>query len=302
MSSEDDVPTVSAEAVSEESPTDDAAPRERSSIRFPYGDLDDAIEIARTIHDRHGTSCTNDQLAADLKTTTSSSSFRTRLASAATFGVIENVRGGTVVLTRLGSRIADPQSAPAARVESFLQVPLYKRVYEAFRGQKLPGDGGLETEIVRFGVAPKQSARARQVLLRSAETAGFFASGRDRLVEPPRLRTAGEEESSGTNGGDSGADTDSQGFAGDLGVTKHPLIQGLLAMLPDPGTPMSDAERQQWLMTLDMNLAYIYRRPNGPAPAASIMPAQKKDISPLHSPATNGLGQPREQSANVRQD
>ncbi len=35
-----------------------------STIRFPYGSLGDAIEVAETVHNQHGGSCTMDQLAA----------------------------------------------------------------------------------------------------------------------------------------------------------------------------------------------------------------------------------------------
>jgi hypothetical protein len=39
--------------------------------------------------------------------------------------------------------------------------------------------------MAELGVSGKQTPRARQALQRSAEQAGFFRHGRDRLVHPP---------------------------------------------------------------------------------------------------------------------
>ena len=46
-----------------ESGTTNVTKRERSTIEFPYADLDLAIRIAQTIYDRAGTSCETRQLA-----------------------------------------------------------------------------------------------------------------------------------------------------------------------------------------------------------------------------------------------
>lgn len=246
--------------------------RQRSSIKFPYGDLEDAEKIASTIHSRHGSGCDNDQLAADLNTTVSSGSFRSRVASAAIFGAIQTVRGGSVRLTKLGSELADPRTRDAARVTAFLGVELYSKVYEFYRGRMLPPDRGLEAELVRFGVAGKQAPRARQALIRSAETAGFLRSGRDRLVQPPEVTLTPDgdntdQQQNDANDGDGGApppplDPEPQGRPA---VMSHPLIVGLLNVLPKPGQPMSDDDRRRWLETLESNLKWIYPAPSAPA-------------------------------------
>ena len=57
--------------------------RERSTIRFPYGDLDDAQEIAQGVQ-HWGLACGIDQLAAQLQQTVSSGAFRMKLATAST--------------------------------------------------------------------------------------------------------------------------------------------------------------------------------------------------------------------------
>jgi hypothetical protein len=66
------------------------------------------------------------QLAGYLKQPITSGTFRLRVSNAATFGLTENERG-EVRLTGLGRRIADAAQEAAARVDAFLNVPLYQR-------------------------------------------------------------------------------------------------------------------------------------------------------------------------------
>lgn len=154
----------------------------RSTIAFPYGGLQDAEQVAAALRER-GDTAPMDAVAAQMNQTTTSGAFRTKMATARTFGVVE-VRQGQVRLTGLGGRLVDPEKAEAARVEAFLHVPLFKRVYDEYRGRNLPPAQGLEATMERFGVSPKQLNRARQALQRSADYAGFFRTGRDRLVAP----------------------------------------------------------------------------------------------------------------------
>lgn len=253
-----DQPADSAQEAEETTPQ--RAPRERGTIRFPYFDLTEAQEVARAIFDNGGSTIALDELAAHLDTTTTSSAFRGRIASAGTFGVIETQRGtGKVNLTSLGGRLVDAHTAPDALVEAFLTVPLYERVYDEFKGKMLYGDAGLESELVRMGVPSKQAAKARQVMMRSAETAGFLRMGRTRLVRPTASSVAREVVEPP---GETGARQESGSQAeGSSAVDAHPLIRGLLQVLPSPGQPLSKTDRERWLKTLDMNLAYIYPEP-----------------------------------------
>jgi hypothetical protein len=157
--------------------------RERSTISFAYGDLDDAVAVARAIHGNAGTSCSLSQLAAFLDQPISSGTFRARVSNAAVFGLTENARR-EVSLTALGRRIADPAAELAARVDAFLYVPLYLRIFEHHDGYTLPGAAPLEKFMREVGVSPKQTGKARQAFMRSARQAGFFAHGEDRLVRP----------------------------------------------------------------------------------------------------------------------
>ncbi len=213
--------------------------RERSKIDFPYADLNSSLEVAQAMHAHAGIStCGIDQLAAWMNTTEASSTFRVKLSSAKTFGLVEGGKG-TFKLTERGQRAVDPKTADAAKAEAFLAVELYRKVYDTFRGKMLPPTAALENQLEAFGVSAKQKDRARQVLERSAEQAGFFHSGRERLVAPGALNQKNEtppkpEES----GGGKAEKQDSE---------LHPFIQGLLDKLPAPDTDWSIPDRIEWL-------------------------------------------------------
>ena len=66
----------------------------------------------------------------------------------------------------------------------FLNVPLYKAIFDKYKGGVLPPQAALERDIIGLGVAEKQTGRARQVFERSAEQANFVEHGKDRLVMP----------------------------------------------------------------------------------------------------------------------
>lgn len=240
-----------------ESPTE----RERSTIAFPYSDLDAAVEVVRGVHNVGGTACDCDQLAVELRMEAKGGGFRLRVGGAQTFGVVNYERGGRISLTDLGRRLTDPQQERAARVAAFLAVPLYQRVYEQFKGGPLPPQAGLERALESMGVGSKVKDKARQVLMRSAKQAGFLDAASDRLVKPPLRQDAPppppsvpdsrdqEDRKPGKRGG--GSDVD--------GIDLHPLIQGILMTLPQPGSEWSSQDRANWLTMTNSIFTIIYK-------------------------------------------
>src|SRR6202034_3875168 len=101
----------------------------RSTIKFPYLDQNDAVEIAQAVHNTAGNSCDRDALAGHLEVSAKGGGFNLRLLTAKLFGFITS-DSGAISLTPLGIRVINPQQEKAARAESFLLVPLYKRVYD----------------------------------------------------------------------------------------------------------------------------------------------------------------------------
>ena len=184
------------DAASDNNVTPDASeaippgPRERSTIKFPYGDLEEATEVAEATFALGG-SPELDQLSAKLgHTTINSGGFQGKIATARVFGVVER-DGSKIKLTKLGQGIVHPDDRPRALADAFLGVELYRRVFDQYRGQLLPPNDGLENYMKSVGVAAKQADKARQAMQRSAVTAGFFAQGTNRLIVPSTASNGG---------------------------------------------------------------------------------------------------------------
>lgn len=218
--------------------------RGRSTIDFPYFDQDDAVAVAEAVHAVGGTSCDWAQLAAQMKQAPGGGSFRMRVMTARTFGLL-NYDRGSVTLTDLGIHAVDQKFARAARVESFLVVPLFKAMYDKFKGAMLPPPAAIERAMEQFGVTPKTKEKARQVFMRSAKQAGFFDIDPDRLTNPP---TAGSTISQPTTPGSTSEKLCGNGGNGTDG-SLPPFIKGLLEKLPTPETEWPLQARVKWLQT-----------------------------------------------------
>jgi hypothetical protein len=246
-----------------------ASKRERSSVEFPYMGLDEAMQVASAIHRTTGSGwCTVDQLAAELDLSMASSGFRVRLGTTKMFGLIESERGsGAYRLTDLGHRIVDPSQARAAKAQAFLNVPLYGKLVELHRGKTLPPAAALERMMAEIGVAQKQTDRARQTFERSAQTAGFFEYGRDKLVAP----AVGDGDSGvirsavGTAAGASSAVAQAVSLVKAPDVS-DPLMAALIQKLPAPSTTWGAVERKTWLELMAMAFTLAY----GPTTAIKI--------------------------------
>jgi hypothetical protein len=234
--------TVGQEGEAAENSAAPKQQRDRSTIRFPYSSLTDVVQLADKIHHDHGGRCSPDQLAASLDQTVSSGAFRIKVSTAQLVRAIE-IHRGVLTLTELGYRLADEETRPQALIEAFRNVELYERIYSKYQGGRLPRDAGLEADMVAMGVAPKQAGRARQAFQRSAEMAGFFWQGRDRLVLPS---TAQPGTLAGMTTPDSAVARpvvrESESLRG-----KHPLIIGLVKEIPSEEDSFPDKKREDWL-------------------------------------------------------
>ena len=227
--------------------------RQRSTIAFPYTDYDNAEKIAQAIHGNvgHGV-CALDQLAPWTGQSAKSSTFRAQVAAARLFGLVESDGAEAYQLTQLGARVVDQAQARAAKAEAFLTVPLFKAVYERYKGAVLPEKStAIEHEIAVLGVSEKQKARARQVLLSSAEQTGFFGHGKNKLVMPAVVVPAAVPEVKKKNG-----------YGGDEGVERNldldPLLMALLRKIPSREEGWPSEKRVRWFRTFAMNVSQVY--------------------------------------------
>lgn len=244
-----------------ESP-EQAAPatRGRSTIEFPYLDLDNAVEIAKSVHSVEGDRCEWNQLATKLGVSAEGGGFRMRLLTAKTFGLLTYERG-QITLTDTGRRAADLQSEKRARFDAFTSVGLFKQLFDRLNGQPLPPPAAVERMIEGLGVAPKQKERARQTFLRSAKQAGLFDLSSDRLSTPPGLNGSGPKTQATPTQGDD-ARSPSQASAGSS-PRLHPFIEGLLEKLPLPDAEWPLEARARWLTTAANIFSLMYTAPLG---------------------------------------
>jgi hypothetical protein len=235
--------------------------RERSTVEFPYMGLEDAVSVAKGIHSIVGSGiCQHDQLAAALEMSMNSSGYRMRLSAARVFGVADPVSGG-MKLTDLGHKIVDSAHEREAKARAFLNVELFKKLYDLYRGKMLPPASALEREMANLGVAQKQTERARQVFQRSAEIAGFFEMDRAKLIMPagvvdtaPTEEKKEPEKKIGNGGPGGGSD-----------LHLDPLLIALLKKIPtDPTAGWPGASRVRWFRTFAMNVSQIYDGENEP--------------------------------------
>jgi len=202
------------------------------------------------------------------------------------FGATEVIRGD-ISLTELGLRICNPETRARALAEAFLDVPLYKAIYEKFVVGKLPPGPGIEAEMIRLGVPRKQAQKARQALIRSADTAGYFRSGRDRLIRP---------SASTIGSGHSGAPAPENPTVprAEVPMAEHELIRGLVAQLPPKGQRFTPKQRRRWLEAAKLNLELIYAEDD------------EEDDKPAPGPTLNGVAtaqpQPSWQSLSAAQE
>lgn len=223
--------------------------REQSTIAFPYLDLDAGEEVAKAVYSRSGYgSCDLDELAAEMGQVISGA-FRLKTGAAKIFDVIDKDGRSSVKLTDLGKQIIAEETRRAAKVEAFMRVPLYARVFEKYKGQKLPPMKALEREMTALGVSWKQADKARQAFERSARQAGFFEAGDDRLVRPkvelPVGRTENPLDERGRGETKERERQRTQDFGG--GGPQDPLIVGLVKRLPEAGSDWGDDARAAWL-------------------------------------------------------
>ena len=245
--------------------------REYSTIAFPYVALDEAATVARALTQLGGQPVDRDQLAAHMGQNVTSGNFNSKIGAAKMFGLVDPAQG-KLKLTPLGFAIVDPTREREAKAEAFLQVPLYRRMYDAFKGKQLPPRPlGIENAFVEFGVSVKQREKARWAFDRSARVANYFPNGQeDRLVAPVIMPSELNQPSSlaAVDRQDVFIQPEPMQQVGARvgNVTNfvpepapiNPFVEGLLKKLPEEGTEWTLEGRKRWLEAAShiFNLVY----------------------------------------------
>lgn len=210
-------------------------------VDFPYEPLDRALELTKHLYDEHGGNCSVDELAESLGTTPKSGSFRQRLTAAKKFGLIER-KPQVASISEWGRNALNPPTRDKALEEAFLNVPLYRQIYNSFRSDPLPATSGLDNRMCDLGVSPKSVDKIRRVFLKSATTAGFFNISSNRLVRP----TAANDETAQEP-------PKSMGFGG---KRDNPVLQAIWDNRPDESCDQKQFD--EWFEVLRRAFAWIY--------------------------------------------
>lgn len=164
--SEDAVPGVKARsAANKKRPKSGKKAKKRSGPRFerpyPRTTLEDALSVAYALKDKNGGNpWSPDELAAALGVARSNNRFFYMTAAAREFGLTTGSRDADqIALTELGREVAyapSPQTEEAAKRRAFLNVDVFKRVLEYYKGSNLPEMKYLSNTLQnQFGLDPR---------------------------------------------------------------------------------------------------------------------------------------------------
>ncbi|HEY2347029.1 MAG TPA: hypothetical protein VGH80_14315 [Xanthomonadaceae bacterium] len=259
-------------------------PKPKSGVAIPYYDLNQSVEVAKTIHEKGGGHCSREQLAPLLKYSgVKNGGFLTRVAAAKAFGLIEE-SGETIRLTDRARTILSPvrpEDAERAKVEAFFGVDFFKTLYEKFSGQVLPQEAGLKNLLQNtYAVVPGRIVPSLRVLMDSADQAGFFktAGNRSRMIKPLVANNPGggsehrQSEEPKPNGGDhdrnaehtrrahGGGQGGGGGGGGDTEIP--PALAGLLKELPPVGTELTAKRRKALTAAFASAIDFLYPEPD----------------------------------------
>lgn len=247
-------------------PSQKGKPKPKSEVSYPYYDLDKSIDVARVIHAEAGGTCDRAQLAGLLKYSgVRNGGFLSRVSAAKMFGLLEE-NLDKLTLTERAKIILSPvmpADAEKAKVEAFLSVDLFSRIYDQFKGQALPAEVGLKNLLqTQYKIVPDRVIPALRVLMDSAESAGFFkvSGNRSRMTEPiiasngstppqdnlpPPPPPSEHKKRHGGGTGDGGGDI-------------HPALLGLIQNLPPPGSTLGPKRRKALTDAFASTINFLY--------------------------------------------
>jgi hypothetical protein len=127
-------------------------------VKIPILSLEDIIEITKVTYNKAGSTNSIDALSRITSNSSSSSTFNKKVSALRNFGVF-NIDKSSYVLTDLGKRIAEPQSfeqQAEAIIETFLNQENLKKIWEHFKGKKLPQEEFIGNTVVSLLNIPTQ--------------------------------------------------------------------------------------------------------------------------------------------------
>lgn len=228
-------------------------------LLYPLLDLNRAIEVATIFRKQERDVFQTANLQQVLESARPGEDHALEIEAAELFGFTTH-QSDVVCLTQLGKAVLVPAEASAARVDAFLNVPLFGHLYERYKDALLPNVKEMDFELARLGVPVNDREAVRVAFHRSAMFAGFFSVGAHKLVKPvlrasvlaaprpvsqPALRIGGGTGASNPGGRSS--------------AMPHPMVQALIGSLPAPGSVWSLDQRRKWLQSAAVNFDLLYQ-------------------------------------------
>jgi hypothetical protein len=242
-------------------------PRRVSGVSFPYFNLAESVAVAKIMHERAGGECDRPQLAAMLGYKgVKNGAFMARVTAAKAFGLVEQEQDRLRITPKAKAILSPvlPVDAERAKVDAFLAVDLFRRVYEEYKDSTLPPDVGLRNLLAtRYSVVKDRLAPTVRIMKESAEYAGFFKAGGDGRMVLPIMPPRGAAPAPEPKREDERRDSRDRFTGGGNGggyepPDIHPAILGLLLELPPAGTPMNDKKRKALIGAFTATVGFIY--------------------------------------------
>jgi hypothetical protein len=227
------------------------------TLACPGCDLKSAEGIARALYEVGGNASV-ERVITRLRGPHRSEQLDRRIRAAALFGLTTSSHG-MLELTTLGTAVSDPETTRPARVEAFLTVRTFRRIYVRFKGTRLPPPRRLEAALASLGIPEADCPHIGTVLLRSARHADLTWAGEDRIDVPPDVveATAKRRYPVAAWTGQRQGNPDRTESA--AGLTGHYLIDSLVRTLPERNARWPVEERQKWLRAASRIFDVLYR-------------------------------------------
>lgn len=189
---DDDGPDSQAPAATSE--------RERSGTRYPFYSLEDATEFARAIQKSGGNEVSEDDLLKFLKLSRTTKSWVYKLSTAREFQLVERKgqkSDARITITDLAKRLllpGDDEELKVTKIAAALTPPLYKKLFDRYKGAPVPQVPFLANLLVReHKIVEGVSAQAAEAFIATAKYAGLV-NGPDNVLGEPKNGRKSEEK------------------------------------------------------------------------------------------------------------
>jgi len=152
--------------------------KRQRSPRAPVIDLEAALALAAKIYRTEGGAATPEAFAGLSGNSARSSRISLRISALRSYGLVE-AQAGQLVLTPLAKSIltaSSPEEEKNGKLRAFLNVPIFRRMAEDFRGKALSDQAMIANHIHRqFRISQRNAPGWARAFLRSGDMARFFS-------------------------------------------------------------------------------------------------------------------------------